>query len=68
LGQLENHVDPNAPVRLPPSEPSLAVQVRQRAARRAVKGTVDVAEAEARAQRVAAQLMDWYTDMVGPTL
>jgi hypothetical protein len=68
LGQLENHVDPNAPGRLPPSEPSLAVQVRQRAARRAVQGTVEVAEAEARAQRVAAQLMDCYNDLVGPSL
>jgi hypothetical protein len=68
LVQLENHVDLNAPLRLPPYEPSFAVKVRKRASRRAVKGAVDVAEAEARAQRVAAQLMDWYNDTVGPSL
>ena len=39
------------------------MQVRQRAARRAVTGAVDVAEAAARAQRVAAQLMDWSNDL-----
>jgi hypothetical protein len=42
--------------------------VRQRASRRAVKGACDVAEAAARAQRVAAKLMDWYTATVGPSL
>ena len=35
LVQLENHVDLNAPLRLPPYEPSLPVKVRQRASRRA---------------------------------
>ena len=68
LVKLENHVDLNAPLRLPPYEPSLSVKVRKRASRRAVKGAVDVAEAEARAQRVAAKLMDWYNDHVGPSL
>jgi len=68
LVKLEHHVDPTEPLRLPPSEPSLAVKVRQRASRRAVKGAVDVAEAEARAQRVAAKLMDWYNADVGPSL
>jgi len=53
LVKLEHHVDSNAPLRLPPCEPSLAVKVRQRASRRAVKGDVDAAEAEARAQRGA---------------
>jgi Transposase DDE domain len=68
LVKLENHVDPNAPLRSPPSEPSLAVKVRERASRRAVKGAVDVAEAEARAQQVAAQLVAWDNAQVGPSL
>jgi hypothetical protein len=68
LVKLEKHVDLNAPLRLPPYEPSLAVKVRQRGARRAVKGAVDVAEAEARAQRVATKLVAWYNDTVGPSL
>ena len=68
LVKLENHVDLTVPLRLPPSTPSVGVQVRQRASRRAVKGVVDVAEAEARAPRVAAQLIAWYKDHVGPSL
>ena len=32
------------------------------------KGVVDEVEAEARAQRVAAKLVDWYNDHVGPSL
>jgi hypothetical protein len=68
LVKLENQVDLNEPIRVPSSEPSLAVKVRQRASRRAVKGAVDVAEAERRAQRVAAKLMAWYNDTVGPSL
>jgi len=68
LVQLENHVDLNAPLRLPPYEPSVAVKGRKRASRRAVKGAFDVAEAEARAQRVAVQLMNWSNDTVGPAL
>jgi hypothetical protein len=68
LVKLENHVDPNEPLRRPPSEPSLSVKVRQRASRRAVKSVVDATEAEARAQRVAAKLVAWYNDHVGPSL
>jgi DDE family transposase len=68
LVQLENHVDLNQPLRVPPYEPSLAVKVRKRASRRAVKGPVDATEVEARAQRVAATLMAWYNDHVGPSL
>src|SRR5215471_18217134 len=68
LVKLENHVVPNEPLRLPPYEPSVSVKVRKRASRRAVKGAVDAAEAEARAQRVAAKLMAWYNDHVGPSL
>ncbi len=68
LVQLENHGDLVVPLRLPPCEPSQSVKVRQRASRRAVKGLVDAAEAEARAQRVAAKLMAWYNDHVGLSL
>jgi hypothetical protein len=68
LVQCERHVDLNEPVRMPPCEPSQSVKVRKRASRRAVKGEIDVAEAEARAQRVAAKLMAWYNDKVGPSL
>jgi hypothetical protein len=68
LVKLENHVDRNAPLRLPPSEPRVSVKVRQRASRRAVKGAVDAAEAEARAQRVATTLVAWDNDHVGPSL
>jgi hypothetical protein len=68
LVKLENQVDPDALVRLPPVEPSQPVKVRQRASRRAVKGPVDAVEAGARAQRVAAKLMEWYNDHVGPLL
>ena len=68
LVQLEDPVDLTAPLRFPPSEPSLAVKVRQRASRRAVKGACEVAEAEARAQRVARKLMDWSNDTVGKML
>jgi hypothetical protein len=68
LVKLENQVDLNVPLRVPPSAPNVAVKVRKRASRRAVKGAVDVAEVEARAQRVAAKLVAWYNDHVGPSL
>ena len=68
LVKLENHIDLNAPLRLPPFEPSQSVKVRQRASRRAVKGAVDEVEAEARAQRVSMKLVDWYNAHVGPSL
>jgi len=66
--KLENQVDPNAPLCLPPYEPNLAVKVRKRAARRAVKGAVAMAEAERRAQPVAAKLAAWDNAKVGPSL
>jgi len=68
LVTLEEHVDLNEPLRVPPFEPSPWAKVRQRASRRAVKGDLDVAEAEARAQRVAATLLAWSNDTVGPSL
>src|SRR5215813_10923121 len=50
-------VDLRQPASLPPQEPSVAVRVRERASRRAVKQAVDAAEAETRAQQVATQLV-----------
>ena len=46
-------------------EPSVAVKVRERASRRAAKHPVDEAEAEARAHKVAEQLVGWYNQQVG---
>ena len=68
LVKLENHVNLQEPLHVPPCEPHAPVTVRQRASRRAVKGAVDEREAEARAQRVAAKLMRWDNDHVGPSL
>ncbi len=52
----------------PPKEPSVAVKVRERASRRAAKQAVDTAEAEVRAQQVAAQLVGWYNQHVGVSM
>jgi hypothetical protein len=49
-------------------EPSVAVKVRERASRRAAKQTVDTAEAEVRAQQVAAQLVGWDNQHVGVSM
>jgi hypothetical protein len=49
-------------------EPSVAVKVRERASRRAAKQTVDTAEAEVRAQQVAAQLVGWDNQQVGVSM
>jgi len=46
----------------------VAVKVRKRASRRAVKQAVDATDAEARAQLVAAQLVDWYNQHVGVSM
>jgi hypothetical protein len=46
----------------------VAVKVRERASRRAVKQTVDEAEAHARAHKVAAQEGSWYNQHVGGSL
>ena len=59
LVKLAHQVALKVPVRMPPVEPSQAVKGRQRASRRAVKGAGDEVESAARAQRVAAQLLDW---------
>jgi hypothetical protein len=68
LVQMEQQADLSQPARRPPQEPSVAVKVRERASRRAVKHTVDVAEADARAHKVAEQWVDWYNQQVGVSM
>jgi hypothetical protein len=68
LVQMDQQADLSQPTRRPPQEPSVAVKVRERAARRAVKPPVDAAEAEARAYQVAAQLVGWYNQQVGVSM
>jgi hypothetical protein len=46
----------------------VAVKVRERASRRAVKQAVDAAEAEARALKVAERLIGWYNQQVGVSM
>ena len=65
LVQMEQEVDLSQPVLSPAKEPSVAVKVRERASRRAVKQAVDAAEAEARALKVAEQLVGWYNQHGG---
>ena len=66
--QMEQQVDVRQSTPLPPPEPGVRVKVRERASRRAVKHTVDEAEAAARAQQVAAQLVRWYNQHVGVSM
>jgi Transposase DDE domain len=68
LVQMEQQADLSQPALRPPQEPSVAVKVRERASRRAVKHAVDGAEADARAQQVAAQLVGWYNQHVGMSM
>jgi hypothetical protein len=68
LVQMEQQADLRQPARRPPQEPSVAVKVRERASRRAVKHPVDEAEAEARAHKVAEQLVGWYNQQVGVSM
>src|SRR5262245_49763221 len=68
LVQMERQAALREPPRRLPQEPSVAVKVRERASRRAVKQPVDVAEAEARAHHVAAQLVDWYNQQGGVSM
>jgi hypothetical protein len=65
LVQMEQQAAVCQPTPLPPSEPSVVVKVRERASRRAIKYAVHEAEAEARTQQVAAQLVSWYNQHVG---
>ena len=68
LVKMEQQADGSQPARWPPQEPRGAVKVRERASRRAVKQTVEAVEAEARAQKVAEQLVDWYNQHVGVSM
>src|SRR6266850_3634847 len=68
LVQMEQQADLSQPVQRPPQEPSVAVKVRERASRRAAKHPVDEAEAEARAHKVAEQLVRWYNQQVGVSM
>ena len=68
LVQMEHQADLSQPVQRLPQEPSVAVKVRERASRRAVKQTINAAEAEARAYQVAAQLVGWYNQHVGVSM
>src|SRR5512132_3713523 len=68
LVQMERQADLSQPAQRLPQEPSVAVKVRERASRRAVKQALDEAEAEARAYQVAAQLVGWYNQHVGVSM
>jgi DDE family transposase len=68
LVQMEQQVALSQAVRPPPQERSVAGKVRERASRRAVKQAVDAAEAEARAHKIAEQLVGWYKQQVGVSM
>jgi hypothetical protein len=68
LVQMEQQADLSQPARLRHQEPRVAVKVRERASRRAVKQTVDEVEAETRAKKVAEHLVDWYNQHVGVSM
>src|SRR3989442_2184353 len=68
LVKMETQVDLSQRARMPPPEPSVRVKVRERASRRAVKQAVETAEAEARAHKVAEQLVSWDNQQVGVSL
>jgi hypothetical protein len=68
LIQMAQQADLSQPTQWPPQEPSVAVKVRERASRRAVKYPVDAAEVEARAYQVAAQLVGWDNQQVGVSM
>src|SRR2546423_11366472 len=69
LVQMEQQADLSQAARLlPPQEPSVAVKVRKRASRRAVKQAVDATDAEARAQLVAAEVVGWYNQPGGVSM
>ena len=66
--QMEQQADLSQPARRPPQEPSVAVKVRERASRRAVKHAVDAVAAAAQAHKVAEQLVDWDNQHVGVSM
>src|SRR5438445_7682943 len=61
LVQMEQRADRSQPAQRLPQEPSVAVKVRERASRRAVKQAIDAAAAEARAYKVAEPVVGWDT-------
>jgi hypothetical protein len=68
LVQMAQPADLSQPGRRRPQEPKVAVTVRARAARRAVKHAGDEAEAEARAQQGATPLVRWDNQHVGVSM
>src|SRR5947209_7788707 len=68
LVQMEQQADLSQPAQRLPQEPSVAVKVRERASRRAVKQAINEAEAAARAYQVAEQLVGWYNQHVGVSM
>ena len=68
LVKMEQQADLSRPACLPPQEPRVAVKVRERASRRAVKQTVDAAEAQARARKVADPWVGWYNQPGGVSM
>src|SRR5437763_7177474 len=68
LVKMEQRVDLSQCSPRPVEVPSVAVKVRERASRRAVKHVVDEAEAAIRALQVADQLVDWYNQHVGVSM
>ncbi len=68
LVQMEQQADLSQPAQRLPQEPSVAVTVRERASRRAVKQASDEAEAEARAYQVAERLVGWDNQQVGVSM
>jgi hypothetical protein len=68
LVQMEQQADISQPAQRLPQEPSVAVKVRERASRRAVKQAIDEAEAEARAYQVTEQWVGWYNQQVGVSM
>lgn len=65
---MEAQADLRHPGWSPFKEPSVAVKVRERASRRAVKQAVNTAEAAVRAQQVAEPLVGWYNQPVGVSM
>jgi len=68
LGKMEQKVDLSQCVPRPVEIPNVAVKVRERASRRAVKHVVDEAEAATRALQVADQLVQWYNQPVATSM
>jgi len=68
LVKMEQQVDLSQCSPRPVEVPSVAVKVRERASRRAVKQVVDEAEAAIRALQVADQLVQWYNQHVAVSM